>query len=231
MFSYIVTKILIFEYMDNQNLEHKKLSIDTFIIPSIVILILVLIKWIEIKTSTSFSFLGVYPQELKGVPGIIFSPFIHADVAHLFNNVIPLFFLLSAMKYFYGKLSYLIYPMLHIGTGLLLLLMAAQEGKPHIGASGVVYSLASFMFFSGVFKKNTQLLAFSLLITFLYGSMFWGVFEEYVADNVSWEAHRSGALIGLICSVIFIKKGPQRKKYEWDEDNESNEVIYTILKK
>ena len=103
----------------------------------------------------------------------------------------------------------------------------------HIGASGVVYGLASFMFFSGIFRKNTQLLAFSLLITFLYGSMVWGIFPETVKKGVSWEAHLSGSIIGLLCSIIFIKRGPQRKKYDWeDEDDDDNaKYIYEIVEK
>ena len=73
------------------------------------------------------------------------------------------------MIHFYDKLSYLIYIIIRIATGAILWCIGREVY--HIGASGVVYGLASFMFFSGLFRKNTQLLAFSLLITFLYGSM------------------------------------------------------------
>lgn len=216
--------------MDNQSndLENKKISHTIFIFPIFMILIISLIKFIEVKTHTNFAFLGVFPKNIEGLPGVILSPFIHGSEKHLFNNILPLFFLLSAMIHFYDKLSYLIYIIIHITTGLLLWFIGREVY--HIGASGVVYGLASFMFFSGLFRRNTQLLAFSLLITFLYGSMVWGIFPETVKKGVSWEGHLSGAIVGFIVAIIFIKKGPQRKKYDWDEDDtQDEEYIYHII--
>ena len=186
---------------------------------------------IELKTGSNWAHLGVEPKNISGLKGVFLSPFIHGSVKHLFNNVLPLFFLLSAMIHFYDKLSYLIYIIIHITSGCLLWIIGREVF--HIGASGVIYGLASFMFFSGIFRRNTQLLAFSLLITFLYGSMVWGIFPETVKKGVSWEGHLSGAIVGFILSIILLKKGPQKKKYEWDdEDNEDSEnYIYHIVEK
>ena len=57
--------------------------------------------------------------------------------------------------------------------------------------------------------------------------MVWGIFPETVKKGVSWEAHLSGALTGLFASLIFIKHGPQRKKYEWDEDDDINNDFHS----
>lgn len=211
--------------MDNHDIENKKISSHTFIFPIFLILLISLAKTIEIKTGSHWGSFGVYPKTINGLKGIIFSPFIHGSTIHLFNNIVPLFFLLSAMIHFYDKLAYIIYVCIHIGCGIILWFIGREVF--HIGASGVVYGLASFMFFSGILRRNTQLLAFSLLITFLYGSMVWGIFPETVKKGVSWEAHLSGAIIGLILAIILLKKGPQKKKYEWeDEDEDDNESTY-----
>ena len=204
--------------MDNYDIENKKISANTFIFPLLILLSMSLVKSLELKTGSDWGQFGVFPKEIYGLKGVLFSPFIHGSIKHLFNNLIPLFFLLSAMIHFYNKLAYIIYFIIHIGAGLILWFIGREVF--HIGASGIVYGLASFMFFSGIFRKNTQLLAFSLLITFLYGSMVWGIFPETVKKGVSWEGHLSGAIIGFILSIVFLKKGPQRKKYEWEEETE-----------
>lgn len=216
--------------MKNTDLENKKISSQTFIFPTFILLLIAIVKTLELKTGSSWGHLGVYPKTIDGLKGIILSPFIHGSIKHLFNNIVPLFFLLSAMIHFYDKLAYTIYICIHIGCGIILWFIGREVF--HIGASGIVYGLASFMFFSGILRKNTQLLAFSLLITFLYGSMVWGIFPETVKKGVSWEAHLSGAIIGLILAICFIKKGPQRKQYEWeDEDEDETSYIYDIVDK
>ena len=93
-------------------------------------------------------------------------------------------------------------------------------GRPnfHIGASGVVYALASFIFFSGLIKKQNKLSAASLLVIFLYGSMIWGVLPIY--DGVSWEGHLAGLLAGLLMAIFYRKEGPQPKKYQWEIEEE-----------
>ncbi len=230
LIAYPRIKIRIFENMDNQDIENKKISINIFLFPSLLLIIISSVKIIELKYGIHFSHFGLYPKDIEGLKGIILSPFIHGSIKHLFNNIIPLFFLLSAMIHFYGKMAYFIYILIQIISGIILWFIGREVF--HIGASGIVYGLASFMFFSGIFRRNTQLLAFSLLITFLYGSMVWGVFPETVKKGVSWEAHLSGTIVGTILSIIFLKKGPQRKKYEWDEDSneDSNEdYIYHIV--
>ena len=217
--------------MENYDLENKKISFNIFIFPLFLCISIALVKMIELKNGCNLSMHGVFPKDIQSLSGIITCPFIHSSTQHLFNNIIPLFFLLSAMIHFYDKLAYYIYILIHIFGGLLLWFIGREVY--HIGASGIVYGLATFMFFSGIFRKNIQLLAFSLLITFLYGSMVWGIFPETVRPGVSWEAHLSGAIVGFILSIIFLHKGPQKKKYNWedeeDNDTDNEKYIYEII--
>jgi membrane associated rhomboid family serine protease len=91
----------------------------------------------------------------------------------------------------------------------------------HIGASGIVYGLASFLFFSGIIRRYFRLVALSLLIVFLYGEMVWGVFPGVYGQSVSWESHMLGVFSGIVLAVLYRKEGPQRPVQEWDNEDSS----------
>ena len=98
----------------------------------------------------------------------------------------------------------------------------------HIGASGIIYGLAFFLFFSGLLRKYIPLIAISLLVTFLYGGIVWQMTPHFTAANVSWEGHLSGAIAGTICSLLFLNYGPQKPppledEEESEEESETNE--------
>lgn len=83
----------------------------------------------------------------------------------------------------------------------------------------MIYALSTFFFFSGLIKGNRYLLAFSLLVVFLYGGLFWGLFP--IEDAVSWEVHLSGAVVGLILAFALRRSGPSKTVYPWPESSEN----------
>ncbi len=177
-----------------------------------------IVKSVEVIFGFAFTVGGIYPLTLKGLPGVLLSPFIHADFKHLLSNSIPLFLLSTALFYFYSEISMKILSLAWLFTGFLVWI--AGRDAWHIGASGLVYSLASFLFFSGILRGYFRLVALSLLIVFLYGSMVWGIFPG-IYRNVSWESHMLGFFSGLVLAIWFRKEGPQKPVYDWmleDED-------------
>jgi membrane associated rhomboid family serine protease len=197
----------------------KKLLLST-IIPGIFVFIMWLVKIIEVLFDIDLSQYGIYPLTAKGLEGIIFSPFIHANFNHLFSNTLPLFFLAVALFYFYSEVALKVFIWTYLITGFLVW-VAGREAY-HIGASGLVYGLASFLFFSGIIRRYFRLIALSLLIVFLYGSMVWGLFPGIYKD-VSWESHMLGFFSGVVLAVIYRKQGPQMPVYEWLEEEEEGE--------
>ena len=185
-------------------------------IPLTFVLIMWIIKLIEWHFGITFFSHGVLPRKFSGLQGILFSPFIHQDFTHLFSNTYPLIILGGMLFYFYKKLGLQIFFWLFFIAGFWL--WAIGRSNFHIGASGVVYALASFIFFSGLIKKQTKLSAASLLVIFLYGSMIWGVLPIY--DGVSWEGHLAGLLAGLLLALFYRNEGPKPKKYQWEIDEE-----------
>ena len=84
---------------------YRKKLLLSMIIPGIFVFLMWLVKIIEVLFEIDLSHYGIYPLTARGLPGILFSPFIHADLTHLFNNSIPLFFLSLALFYFYSEVA------------------------------------------------------------------------------------------------------------------------------
>ena len=186
-------------------------------------LILVTLFWLVALGDVSFPNnhlyqFGIEPLTVQGLLGVITSPFIHNDFSHLIANTMPFLILGSALFYFYRGISFRIFTLIWLGSGLMTWFL----GRPswHIGASGVCYALFAFLFISGLIRRNRELIAISLLTVFLYGGMLWGFVPEFAPANVSYEAHGGGLIVGFALSLIYRSKGPQRKQYQWDEEDE-----------
>lgn len=208
-----------FDISTESKFYRKKLLLS-LIIPGTFIFIMWMVKIVEVLFETNFSNFGIYPLSLRGLPGIIFSPFIHADFKHLFNNSLPLLLLAIALFYFYSEIALKIFFWTYLFTGILVW-FGGRSGW-HIGASGMVYGLASFLFFSGIIRKYFRLVALSLLVVFLYGEMVWGIFPG-IYKNVSWESHMLGFFSGIVLAIWYRKEGPQMPVYEWMEEKDEAE--------
>lgn len=194
----------------------------SLVLPAIFILSLWVIRFVEYEFGISLHKLGVMPLSFKGLPGIFFSPFIHSDARHLLNNSLPLLILGSSLFYFYSDVAFRVILVSWIGTGLLVWLLGRESW--HIGASGLIYSLASFLFVSGIIRRYLRLLALSMLVAYLYGSMVWGMFP-FVDIHISWEAHMTGALCGIVLAYWFRKEGPQKPEPEWLNEDDNLEYL------
>ena len=190
-----------------------KISKSIFFIPILYVFSIWFIYWIEIYFSFNFNKYGVLPRDLVGLRGVFFTHFIHSDVNHLFNNSVPLFVLLLSLFYFYRDIAYKVIIFGGMLSGFLTWSIARESY--HIGASGVVYLLFSFVFFSGIIRKHYRLVALSLIIIFLYGSMIWYVLP--IKDGMSWEGHLSGFLVGLIFAVFYRNKGIIKEEHQFTE--------------
>ena len=191
--------------------------------PLLFILMIWIVFWFEIRFGFDFNYLGIQPRSIQGLRGIIFSPFIHSDIKHLFHNTIPLFVLSMALFYFYRPISWKVLFLGLIFTGLFTWII----GRPanHIGASGVIYLLASFLFFKGIFSKYYRLMALSFIVVFLYGGLLW--FIVPVDPKISWEGHLSGLIVGFLFALIYKQKIEKRPKYDWEKETyNSDEDVF-----
>jgi membrane associated rhomboid family serine protease len=165
---------------------------------------------------------GVSPREIKGLFGIFTSPFLHKDFNHLISNTTPLLLLGSSLFFFYKDLPYRVFFWLFIGGGTWL--WCFGRAGNHIGASGLVYGLFSFVLLGGILSRNKNLMAISLLTIFLYGSMIWGIFP--MDEKISWEGHLTSLLWGIILALFYRKYIPKPVEYPLSDENLRNENLF-----
>ena len=165
-----------------------------------------------------FHYAGVFPRRLENIWGIFTLIFVHASWGHLANNVASFIVLGSCLYFFYKQIATKVLFISYIFSGLILWIIGRENW--HIGASGLIYSLAFFLFFSGIIRKHIPLIAISLIVAFLYGSIVWHVVPWELRDPISWEGHLAGGIIGLVLSVWYRNEGPQKPVVDWGEDDD-----------
>ncbi len=174
------------------------------------------VKIYEWTAEKDLSYLGIFPRTLKGSIGILTAPLIHADIAHLLSNTVPFISLTLILFYFYSKKAIEIFTWIYITTGFWV--WAFARPSYHIGASGIIYGIASFLLISGFLTKNIRLIAISLAVLFLYGGMFYGIVPHTVTENISWESHLLGAVSGFLLAIYFKSKRQVNKSIESTEN-------------
>ena len=163
---------------------------------------------------------GVRPRQFAGLPGILLAPLLHGGPVHLIANSLPLLVLGTGMLYLYPNSALKVLPAVYLGPGIAVWLFA--DGSVHVGSSGLVYGLVSYIFVAGVIRRDRRAIAASLLVSFLYGSLVWGVFP--IKPGVSWETHLAAALIGLALAIALRRLDiPPRKRYAWEDEADEPE--------
>lgn len=203
--------------------KEKSRLLKSLLFPTVMVALLWIVKGVDIFFELDLNRFGLYPLQTKGLPGILTAPLLHADLSHLSANTVPLFILTAFLFYFYKEIAWLILSLLYLITGILVWVYARGDAA-HIGASGVIYGLASFLFLSGILRKEKGLMVLTLLVTFLYGGLIWGIFPQLFPNQpISWESHLMGLLTGFILALYYRKEGPQKKEWEWNEEEDEND--------
>jgi membrane associated rhomboid family serine protease len=198
--------------------EEKNKIVNAVFYPILFVLFIGLIHFIQFVFNLDFYWLGIYPQKLSAIGGVVSSVLVHGNFNHLFNYAITLLILGSALFYFYKPIALKVVVWVVLMGGFWTWVMARESY--HIGASGLIYGLFSFLLLSGFIRLNKQLISLSFFVVIVYGSMVWGIFP--VKLNISYEAHFWGFVSGIILAIFYRKQGLQKEVFVWDEDEEND---------
>lgn len=169
---------------------------------------------------------ALVPRDWSKIHGIFTMFFFHGTIVHLFFNVVPLFVLVFLMGLFYTEISIRVIIFIILGSGIGIFFVG-NPSQYHIGASGLVFGLITFLIASGIIRQNKSLLTISLLVIMFYGGSLWGMLP--LKPGVSWEGHLFGAISGLFIAFLWRKKGPQRDMFLFYRNLENEEDEYSIF--
>ena len=213
--------------------QQKHTFLSSALFPMVFALLMWVVFYYDNKYSLGVYRLGVQPRKLTGLIGTLFMPLLHGDFNHILSNTFPLLILGTLLFYFYKDIAYKVFFIIYLFSGLLVWVGGNIEHLHresfHIGASAIIYGLSGFLFFSGIIRKHKALFGVSLLVTFMYGTIIWGVFPVAFQkamhilrekENISWEGHLFGFMSGVILAYVYRKTGIQEPQYSWDITND-----------
>jgi len=208
--------------MDNK--AERKKFLGSLIIPLILVTLMWLVKTIEVSFGINLGRWGVTPHTAQGLIGIFTLPFLHGSWEHLLSNTVPILVLGTALYYCYPTLANRVLLITYLASGLITWCIGNPDAT-HIGASALVYGLNLFLITSGFIRGNRMLIVIALIMVFLYGSFIWGMIPSLaIPQNISWEGHLSGAIMGILLAIFLRKEGPQKEVYHWDEEKEEEDA-------
>ncbi|HRW38583.1 MAG TPA: rhomboid family intramembrane serine protease [Aquihabitans sp.] len=179
--------------------------------PFAVVALVAAAMWVEevvdLLPHTPFDSWGIRPRQLRGVPGIALAPFLHDGFGHLLSNTVP-FVVLGCIVAASGvqrfvQVAVIVAAIAGVGTWL-----TGPSRTIHIGASGVVFGLLTYLVARGAFERRLGHLAVALLVLIFYGSLLWGLLPR---PGVSWQGHLFGALGGVVAAWVIHGRGQQSR--------------------
>ncbi len=167
--------------------------------------------------------LGIRPRDSGGLVGVLTAPFAHASFEHLMSNTLPLGMLAALALYAYPRATRFALPFIWLFSGLGVWLWARPS--VHVGISGIVVGLMTFLFLTGLLRRDRLGVAIALLVFFLYGGMLMSTLPH--DPKVSFEYHLFGALAGTVSAIAFFRFDPlpPRRRYSWEEDEEAGDSM------
>lgn len=199
--------------------EERKKLVDALLPVAVLVIVMWAIKIAETLLGTHFYQLGVHPRHVDGIMGIFGHVFVHGDWQHLVSNTLPLLALGWMTKYFYPRIFPVAVLMGWLATGVLIFALARPTW--HIGASGLVYSLAFFLLVSSLLRRDVQRMAIAFIIITFHGGLIWGLLP--IQEGVSWEAHLFGAIVGSLVAIRYRHLYPAEKPKILDDDEDEDD--------
>ncbi len=198
--------------MADEKMSFGKSVIIVFALVSVLWLVQ-LVQYVGLYDFTNYA---NHPRHLDGLKGIIFSPFIHDanNFDHIISNTLPILVLLTVLINAYPRIALFVLVFIHLTSGILVWLLA-PESTYHIGISGIIYGIASFLIASGIFRKDRTSITIAILVGLVYGGMIIGFIPK---EGLSWQSHLFGAISGIFIAFVLRNRDlPEPHEFELEK--------------
>ena len=145
---------------------------------------------------------GIIPRRIGSLPGIIWSPFLHASFGHLAANTLPLL-ILGGILCARSRAEFIAVTAggVFIGGGLIWLLARKAD---HVGASGLIFCYFGFLTSRAWFDRTIFTFCLALICMVGYGGILIGLLPVF--PGVSWEGHLAGLAAGVASARMITNK-------------------------
>jgi membrane associated rhomboid family serine protease len=178
----------------------KRSFLDAVEMSAIIVLIMFGMYYANLALGGRMNAFGILPRTLWGLLGIVFSPLLHYNYAHLATNCLSLFILLIILflhREYRPKVAFIsIWVFSGLGTWLIGRAWHGNQPIFHIGASAVIYGLVTYLVAAAWWLRSWSSAVWAIVILFLYGGIFYGALPQ--PGIISWEGHLSGAIAGVL---------------------------------
>jgi membrane associated rhomboid family serine protease len=161
------------------------------------------VYFIGLVSPLNLNHYGLTPRTAIGLVGIPAMPFLHANLQHLISNTVPLVVLLILLAGSRARSWEVVVEVVLLGGGLLWLF---GRTATHVGASGLISGLITFLIVSGLRERRIVPLFVALCVGFLYGGTLLAGIVPHLRSNVSWDGHLCGAVAGVIVAYALTGK-------------------------
>ena len=170
---------------------------------------------------------GIYPRNIDHIWAIFTSPFLHENFyPHLVDNTIPLLFMgvIVAVR---GAARLALVTLVVIVVGGVGTWLIAPANTNTIGASGVVFGYATYLFARGLFDRSLLEVLTGVIVGVIWGG---ALVSSIVPHNgVSWQAHACGAVGGVVAAWLLAGRGQQTGRDDGGEHPPAHRPLHESL--
>jgi membrane associated rhomboid family serine protease len=183
--------------------DNGKQSIEGLVLLAGIVALMWLLEVINTLDSNHLNSDGIVPRNFDHLWGIFTGPFLHVSFQHLIDNTVPFVFMgvIIALR---GAVRLALVTLIVIVIGGLGTWLISPGNESTVGASGVVFGYAAYLFTRGVFNRSLLEILTAVVVGVVWGGALLSSLVPHT--GISWQGHACGA-IGGVAAAWWLSPG------------------------